>query len=102
MVFKITSVKTRYFEFENPDDGRIIYIEPPKMKTLKELEDAQRAKDTKVMDVACLLSRLISKNKRGFKVSPDKILSWMTPDQMQAFMKAYMGWLSNEHQNDPN
>lgn len=102
MPFKITSVKTRYFEFENPDDGRILYIEPPKMKTLKELEDMQKARDTRVMDVACLLARLISKNKRNFKISPEKVLSWMDMDQMQAFMKAYMGWLSNEHQTDPN
>ena len=102
MAFKITSVKTRYCEFENPDDGRILYIEPPKMKTLKELEYMQRAKGTRVMDVAGLVSRLISKNKRGFKVSAEKILSWMDMDQMQGFMKAYMGWLSNEHSTDPN
>lgn len=102
MAFKITCVKMRYFEFENPDDGRTLYIEPPKMKTLKEMEDLQKAKDTKVMDVACLIARLISKNKRNFKVSPDKILSWMDMDQMQAFMKEFMAWLSNEHSGDPN
>lgn len=102
MAFKITSVRTRYFEFENPDDGRILYVEPPKMKTLKELEDMQKARDTRVMDVAGLVARLISKNKRNFRVSAEKILSWMDMDQMQGFMRAYMSWLSNEHSTDPN
>lgn len=102
MAFKITSVKTRYFEFENPDNKQILFIEPPKMKTMKELEDLQKAKDTKVMDVASLIARLISKNKRKFTVSPDKVMSWMDMDQMQAFMKEFMAWLSNEHSSDPN
>lgn len=102
MAFKITNVKTRYFEFENPDSGQILYIEPPKMKTLKSLEDIQKAKDTKVMDVACLVSRLLSKNKRNFVVSPDKILVWMDMDQMQAFLREFMTWLSDARSNDPN
>lgn len=102
MAFKITSVKTRFFEFENPDNGQIIYVEPPKMKTLKALEDIQKDKGTKVMDVACLVARLLSKNKRSYVVSPDKVLAWMDLDQMQAFLQAFMTWLSDARSNDPN
>lgn len=102
MAFKITDVKTRYFEFENPDNGRIIYIEPPKMNTLKELDEMQRAKDLLVVDVARLAAKLISKNKHGFKVSAEKIMQWMDKDQLQGFIGAYMSWLSHAHSTDPN
>lgn len=54
------------------------------------------------MDVACLVSRLLSKNKRNFVVSPDKILVWMDMDQMQAFLREFMTWLSDSRSNDPN
>lgn len=100
-MFKISGVKTRYFEFEAPDSGKVLLLEPPKLKTLKELEDIQ-TDDSSVASVAGVLAKILSKNKAGRKISPDTVMSWMDIDQMQAFLIEFMGWMRNERKSDPN
>ena len=102
MAFKITSVKTRYFEFEAPDNNRVLLLEPPKLKTLKKMEDIQKNKDAGIEDLAALLARIISKNKQQRKVSADQVMDWMDMDQMREFTRAFLDWLKQEHKSDPN
>lgn len=102
MAFKITSVKTRYFEFEAPDNGQVLLLEPPKLKTLKKMEDIQKNKDSGIEDLATLIARLISKNKQKRKVTADQVMDWMDMDQMREFTRAFLGWLKRERTNDPN
>ena len=102
MTFKIGGVKTRYFELEAPDSGRLLLIEPPKLKTLKAMEDIEKEKNSGIGEVAELLSKIISKNKGGRKVTADQVMSWMDIDQMQAFLDAFMGWLRQSRKSDPN
>lgn len=101
-MFKITCVKTRYFEFEAPDNHQLLLLEPPKLKTLKAMEDIQRSGHAGVFDVAELLARLISKNRQGRKITAAQILEWMDIDQMQEFLSAFMSWLKKEKSTDPN
>ena len=101
-MFKISGVKTRYFEFEAPDNNKVLLLEPPKLKTLKDMEDIQAANDSAVSDLAVVLSKILSKNKGGRKISPETVMIWMDIDQMQAFLIEFMGWLRNEHKSDPN
>lgn len=101
-MFKISCVKTRYFEFEAPDNQKVLLLEPPKLKTLKEMEDIQKDAASSVADVAALLAKILSKNKSGRKISPDTVMTWMDIDQMQAFLSAFMSWIRNAHENDPN
>lgn len=101
-MFRISCVKTRYFEFEGPDSQKVLLLEPPKLKTLKEMEDIQKDTASSVADVAALLAKILSKNKAGRKVSADTVMTWMDIDQMQAFLSAFMGWIRNAHENDPN
>lgn len=101
-MFKISCVKTRYFEFEAPDNNRVLLLEPPKLKTLKEMEDIQKDKDSGISDVAALIAKLISKNKSGRKVTADLVMSWMDIDQMKEFLGAFMSWIRQEHKTDPN
>lgn len=101
-MFKINCVKTRYFEFEAPDNQKVLLLEPPKLKTLKEMEDIQKDTTSSVANIAALLAKILSKNKAGRKISPDTVMTWMDIDQMQAFLVAFMGWIRNAHENDPN
>lgn len=101
-MFKISDVKTRYFEFEAPDNNRVLLLEPPKLKTLKEMEDIQKEKDAGIGDVAVLIAKLLSKNKGGRKISAELAMSWMDVDQMKAFLRDFMSWLRKEHKTDPN
>lgn len=101
-MFKLTGVKTRYFEFEAPDNGKVLLLEPPKLKTLKELEDIQRDSGSSIDRVSAVLAKIISKNKSGRKVSADTVMDWMTIDQMQAFLLEFTAWMRNERKSDPN
>lgn len=100
--FKLSCVKTRYFEFEAPDNGRVLLIEPPKLKTLKEMEDIQKDNNSGIGEVAGLLAKIISKNKGGRKVSAELVLSWMDIDQMQEFLGEFMDWMRRSRKSDPN
>lgn len=101
-MFKISGVKTRYFEFEAPDNQKVLLLEPPKLKTLKDMEDLQTSNDSAVSDIAVVLSKILSKNKSGRKISPDTVMTWMDIDQMQAFLVEFMSWIKNERTSDPN
>lgn len=102
MAFKITSVKTRYFEFEAPDNNQVLLLEPPKLKTLKKMEDIQKDEHAGIRDIALLVAILLSKNKNGRRISEDQTMAWMDIDQMKAFLTEFMRWLSHERKTDPN
>ncbi len=38
-MFSVANVKPRYFEFQQPGGDNVLKIEPPKLKTLRELEE---------------------------------------------------------------
>lgn len=101
-MFKISNVKTRFYEFENPDSGRVLHIEPPKLKTLRCLERLATQKDVSIEEMAGQIARVVSKNRERFQVSGDKIMEWMNVDQLGAFLKDFISWLNNEKTNDPN
>lgn len=101
-MFQISGVKTRYFEFEAPDNRKVLLIEPPKLKTLKDMEDVQRNQKASFTDVAAVVAKLMSKNKQQRKITADQVMDWMDVDQMRAFMKAYINWMRAEKANDPN
>lgn len=101
-MFQISGVKTRYFEFEAPDSRKVLLIEPPKLKTLKNLEDVERNQKASFTDVAAVVAKLMSKNKQQRKITADQVMDWMDVDQMRAFMQAYIGWMRAEKANDPN
>ena len=101
-MFQISSVKTRYFEFEAPDNRKVLLIEPPKLKTLKNMEDVQMNQNASFTDVAAVVAKLMSKNKQNRKITADQVMDWMDVDQMRAFIQAYIGWMKAEKANDPN
>lgn len=101
-MFQISSVKTRHFEFEAPDNKKVLRIEPPKLKTLKRLEDMSKDQSSGVAGLAALVAQLLSKNTAQRRISADQVMDWMDMDQMKAFMREFTNWLKAERSNDPN
>lgn len=101
-MYKITGAAKRYFEFVDPSTGKVLLLEPPKLKTLRKMEDIDKDKNAGIGDITDLLAQIISKNKAGRKVTSTQVEEWMDLDQMQDFLAKYMAWLRNSRNNDPN
>lgn len=99
-MFQISGVKTRYFEFEAPDNRKVLHIEPPKLKTLNRLSKLRS--DASPEEMTGIIATIISKNRENRKVDSNTVMEWMTSDQLAAFIKAFLGWLNDTKENDPN
>ena len=99
-MFDLNTVPKRYFEFKVPGSGKVLHIQPPKLKTLKQWEDIEE--DGSVADLANAVARIISKNRENYKVTGENVLEWMDQDQLAAFMSAYAKWLKKEKDTNPN
>ena len=76
----------------------MLKIEPPKLKTLRELEEAGND-DRKLIEA---VAKIIAKNTAGFRVTPEMVENWLDVDQLVEFIAAFMGWLSAERKANPN
>lgn len=100
-MFKLSSVASRYFKMEAPDNHRVLHIEPPKLKTLKRLNAWGKNRGS-VDEAAQIVAAIISKNREGRNVSADMVMTWMNSDQLSAFLGEFLSWLNNTKANDPN
>lgn len=100
MVFRIAGVKPRYFEFENPDTGKILHLEPPALGTVNKY-DALDHTSTSV-DLAAVIAEMISKNKEACEVTAADVMDWMSVDQASAFLREFLGWMNGVRASDPN
>lgn len=101
-MFRISGVKPRYFEFEAPDNGRVLHIEPPKLKTMNQLNNLAKAKQSGISETANVIAKIISKNKENRRIDANTVMEWMDGDQLTAFLKAFVGWMKDEKESDPN
>lgn len=99
-MFQLSGVKTRYFEFEAPDNRKVLHIEPPKLKTLNRLSKLRS--DASPEEMTDVIATIISKNRENRKVDSKLIMVWMDSDQLAAFIKAFLGWLNDTKEKDPN
>lgn len=101
-MFRIANVAVRYYEFEHPETRKVLHIEPPKLKTLRNLQNISKSDTTSIDEMAEAIAKVIGKNKERVRVEPEKILEWMDSDQLAAFIKDYLSWLNKEKKRDPN
>lgn len=99
-MFDLNLVPKRYFEFKVPGSGKVLHIQPPKLKTLKKWEDVEE--DGSVEELADAVACIISKNRENHKVTKEAVMDWMDQDQLAAFMSAYAAWLKKEKDTNPN
>lgn len=100
MAFKITGVKVRYFEFETPDTGEILHLEPPTLGTVNKYESLNS--NSSPEELAQVIADMISKNKENRQITAQMVMDWMTSDQAAAFLLAFLGWMNNVRASDPN
>ncbi|MBQ7001693.1 MAG: hypothetical protein IJN67_11725 [Oscillospiraceae bacterium] len=101
-MFKLSSVKPRYFEFEAPDNLKVLHIEPPKLKTLKRMNDLVTGGHAGIEETVAIAARILNKNREKRRITADMVMDWMDASQLTAFIKAFILWVSDEKQNDPN
>ena len=89
-------VKSRYFDLKLYDDagrGKAIYVEPPKVKTLKNIISFSGKKDITADEFRFMLCSILEKNKEHIKV--EKYVGELTVDQLNAVFTAFMEWINN-------
>lgn len=101
-MFQISSVKPRFFEFQAPDNLKVLHIEPPKLKTLNRLTTVSKVANVTPEELAQSVAAIISKNREGRKVTADLVMAWMDVDQISAFLGEFLGWLNDTKKSDPN
>ena len=99
--FKLSSLPSRYFEFEAPDNLKVLHIEPPKLKTMNRLRAWGKGQGG-TEEAALIVSMIISKNKERLQISPKLVMEWFDTDQLAAFIGAFLGWVNGTRENDPN
>ena len=100
MAFRISSVKKRYFDFEHPETGEILHLEPPTLETVNKYESLDS--NSTPADMAAVIAEMISKNKESREIATRTVMSWMNSDQATAFLIAFLGWMNGVRDNDPN
>ena len=96
-MYDFSVIKTRYYEVKLRS-GKFLHVEPPKLKTLRKVENSGKSVD----DLAASIALLISKNREHFKVSAADVLETMDIDQCTDFLENFLDWVNGEKASDPN
>lgn len=105
-MYDMTKLKTRYFDIKLKN-GKILNIEPPKLKVLRKIASLSEVKTTgeltenDMKNLTEAVSLSLSKNKQNYKVTMDKVEDNFDIDEMVDFMQNYFDWV-NSIQNSKN
>lgn len=105
-MFDMRNLVKRYYPM-TLDDGRVIEIEPPKLKTLKKIAHLSKmSKGTELTEediesLATAISLALSKNRTDVKITPDEVEDMFDTAMMYDFLTDYFKWV-NEIQNSKN
>lgn len=103
-MYDMTKYQVRYFDVKLKK-GKIINVEPPKMKVLKKistLSNIQNNNELTERDIANLteaVSLAISKNKQGYKVSAENIDEEYNIIEIMDFLNNYFSWVNEIHES---
>lgn len=108
-MFDLYSVKKRFFDIKFnyiDEDGEShdvkLQVRPAKLKTLNKLIKLQKDNGGESAEnITNAVKSLLSNNKTGYIV-PDEIVEELDLDQVKAILTAYINWMSEEKNNDPN
>lgn len=99
-MYDMTKLKKRYFSIKLTD-GKVLNIEPPKMKVLKKILSMAEVEDTNELDQSDIdnlseaLSLALSKNKENYKISTDYIDENFDTTEIQDLLKNYFEWVES-------
>lgn len=99
----LTAVRRRYFQVKF--NGRVLEVEPPKLKTLNKLVSIAKTAEHNELgafpEMTPLIAQLLSKNKKGIKISPAVVEDNLDSDEMLVLLTEFIAWI-NQEKNDPN
>ncbi len=105
-MYDMTKLKKRYFDMKLKS-GKIINIEPPKLKILKKISTLSSIKDNENLsevDIANLseaVALAFNKNKQGFKITAEKVEEDYDMLEIVDFLNNYFDWV-NQIQDSKN
>ena len=101
-MFKLNAVQVRLYEFENPDDGTVLHIRPPKLEAMEIFNKVFTSETSTPKDMAGVTAALLSDNEESVKITGKQLMSWANVDQLSALIEDFLGWVNNTKASNPN
>ena len=101
-MFKLNAVQVRLYEFENPDDGTVLHIRPPKLEAMEIFNKVFTSETSTPKDMAGVTAALLSDNEEGVKITGKQLMYWANVDQLSALIEDFLGWVNNTKTSNPN
>lgn len=105
-MYDMTKLKTRYFDIKLKS-GKILNVEPPKLKVLKKVAALSEIKDTDnlgekdIENLTVAVSIALSKNRQNFKITIEQVEENYDIDEIVDLLNNYFDWV-NSIQNSKN
>ena len=101
-MFKLNAVQVRLYEFENPDNGTVLHIRPPKLEAMEIFNKVFTSETSTPKDMAGVTAALLSDNEEGVKITSKQLMYWANVDQLSALIEDFLGWVNNTKTSNPN
>ena len=101
-MFKLNAVQVRLYEFENPDDGTVLHIRPPKLEAMEIFNKVFTSETSTPEDMAGVTTAVISDNDESVKITGKQLMYWANVDQLSALIEDFLGWVNNTKASNPN
>lgn len=101
-MFKLSAVQVRLYEFENPEDGTVLHIRPPKLDCMEIFNKVFTDTTSTVKDLAGVTAALLSDNEEGVRITSKQLMYWANVDQLSALVDDFLGWLNKTKADNPN
>lgn len=105
-MYDMTKLKTRYFDIKLKN-GKILNVEPPKLKVLKKVAALSEVKNTEnlgekdIENLTEAISIALSKNRQNFKITIEQVEENYDIDEIVDLLNNYFDWV-NSIQNSKN
>ena len=101
-MFKLSAVQVRHYEFENPDDGTVLHVRPPKLDALEIFNKVFSNTTSSPKDLAGVTGAILSDNEEGVQITAKQLMFWANVDQLAALVDDFLGWLNKTKADNPN
>ena len=105
-MYDMTKMRTRYFDLKLKN-GRVINVEPPKLKVLKkvaalsEIKNTENLEENDINNLIEAVALALSKNKQNIKISNENVENSFDIDEIVDLLSNYFEWV-NSIQNQKN
>ena len=101
-MFKLSAVQVRLYEFEHPDDNKVLHIRPPKLDCMEIFNKVFTYTTSSDKDLAGVTAALLSDNEEGVRITAKQLMYWANVDQLSALVDDFLGWLNKTKADNPN